>query len=115
MAHLRQEGFYLDISGSTPQLISSDEKTRVPLDALSFSHLEAIKHMAHDQYVRAMLEGNIEMDTHRATLNFLSRQLQKASQTPATHAVPAFRATTSPNRRPNRRQRTTASPSAKAA
>ena len=88
LAALRSNGFHLDISGPTPELVSRDEKVRVPLDDLTLGQLEAAKHLAHDQYVRAMLTGDTDLDTHRATLNFLSRRLQKAAPVPATMARP---------------------------
>lgn len=89
LAGLKQNGFHLDISGPAPELKSSDEKIRVRLDALPFAQLQAVKNLAHDQYVRAMLEESLELNTHRATLNFLSRHLQKSAQKPATE-VPAM-------------------------
>jgi hypothetical protein len=88
LAALRRDGFHLDISGPTPDLVTRDEKVRVPVDDLNLSQLEAAKHLAHDQYVRAMLAGDADLDTHRATLNFLSRRLQKAAPVPATMARP---------------------------
>lgn len=90
LAALRRDGFHLDISGPTPDLVTRDEKVRVPVDDLNLQQLEAAKHLAHDQYVRAMLTGDADLDTHRATLNFLSRRLQKASTLPATQAHPDF-------------------------
>lgn len=86
LAALRKEGFHLDISGPTPDLVTRNEKVRVPVEDLNLAQLEAAKHLAHDQYVRAMLAGDADLDTHRATLNFLSRRLQKAAPVPATMA-----------------------------
>lgn len=114
LAGLKQNGFHLDISGHTPELKSSDEKIRVPLDALSSTQLQAVKNLAHDQYVRAMLEESPELNTHRATLNFLSRHLQKTAQKPATQLPAESRS----NRRPvrsstaSRRSRTTSAQAA---
>lgn len=87
LAGMKQHGFYLNIAGLRPELISSNEAIRVPLDVLPFSQLQAVKNLAHDQYVRAMLSADLELETHRATLNFLSRQLQKAAQEPVTVSV----------------------------
>ena len=98
MAGFKEHGFHLSISGHTPELLSSNEKIRVPLDALTLTQLQAIKNLAHDQYVRAMLESSLELDTHRATLNFLSRQVQKLSDTPATRASSEKRRTRRPSR-----------------
>ena len=86
LAALRKEGFHLDISGPTPDLVTRNEKVRVPVEDLNLAQLEAAKHLAHDQYVRAMLAGDADLGTHRATLNFLSRRLQKAAPVPATMA-----------------------------
>lgn len=103
MAALKQGGFHLSISGPVPELVARDEKTRIALDALTLPQLEAIKHMAHDQYVRAMLNGDMELDTHRATLNFLSRHLTKAAPVPATRR-PVGAGSRKAARRPSRRE-----------
>lgn len=114
LAALKQGGFYLSISGQTPELMSSDEKIHVPLEALTFTQLEAVKNLAHDQYVRGMLEGSLELDTHRATLNFLSRQMQKADHLPAPQKAVGNRAARSPHRKPIRSRKSVPS-AAKAA
>lgn len=113
LAGMKQHGFYLNIAGLRPELISSNETIRVPLDALPFSQLQAVKNLAHDQYVRAMLTGDLEMETHRATLNFLSRQLQKAAQAPVTTSVIESRGPRRPNRSTGRKSQT--APASKAA
>lgn len=110
MATLRQLGFHLDISGLVPELVSRDEKTRVPLEGLTTVQLEAVKNLAHDQYVRAMLTEDLDLDTHRATLNFLTRHLQKMASVPATQPRPGARM-----RKPTRNVRRTKSGSRQAA
>lgn len=112
LAGMKQHGFYLNIAGPRPELTSSNDAIRVPLDALPFSQLQAVKNLAHDQYVRAMLTGDLELETHRATLNFLSRQLQKAAQSPVTVSVVEGRAP-----RPSRsaRQKVQSTPASQAA
>jgi len=106
LAGMKQHGFYLNIAGLRPELISSNEAIRVPLDVLPFSQLQAVKNLAHDQYVRAMLSADLELETHRATLNFLSRQLQKAAQEPVTVSVVEGRAPR-PSRSARRKDETT--------
>jgi len=87
MATMGKSGFYLDISGKGPELISADGAARLPLEGLPLTRLQATKNLAHDQYVNAMLNGAMDLDSHRATLNFLSRQVQKYSTIPAPLAV----------------------------
>ena len=87
IAQLGEHGFYLDISASMPGLVTSDGATRVQISDLPPIQLRAVKNLAHDQYVRAMLNGDLDMDSHRATLNFLSRLVQKAAGS-VTSAVP---------------------------
>ena len=108
LAGMKKHGFYLNIAGLRPELISSNEAIRIPLDALPFSQLQAVKNLAHDQYVRAMLSGDLEMETHRATLNFISRQLQKAAQAPVTASVAESRGPRRPNRSASRQNETSA-------
>jgi len=115
LAGLKKHGFYLNIAGPRPELISSNETVRIPLDALPFTQLQAVKNLAHDQYVRAMLSGDLEMETHRATLNFLSRQTQKASETSVTVSVAEQRLSRRPNREARRKERTSNTKTPKAA
>jgi len=110
LAGFKEHGFHLSISGQAPELLSTHEKIRVPLDALTFTQLQAVKNLAHDQYVRAMLEGSLELDTHRATLNFLSRQVQKAAHIPATKAPSDSRRARRPSRKTMRAARNSTSP-----
>lgn len=115
LAGMKQHGFYLNIAGARPELISSNESIRIPLDSLPVSQLQAVKNLAHDQYVRAMLSGDLEMETHRATLNFLSRQLQKAAQAPVTVSVVEGRAPRRPSRAARKSRPSTGSATSKAA
>jgi len=110
MAGFKAHGFYLDISGQSPELLSSNEKIRIPLNTLTYTQLQAVKDLAQDQYVRAMLEGSLELDTHRATLNFVSRQLQKAAHIPASKAPIQNRKTRRPSRGKQRVRTTSQTP-----
>jgi len=87
IATMGKNGFYLDVSGKTPELISADGASKLPLDGLPLARLQALKNLAHDQYINAMINGAMDIDSHRATLNFLSRQVQRQSAIPAPLAV----------------------------
>ena len=77
MASLGSKGFYLDVSNTYPELISSDDSARLSLEKLNDDQLMALKNLAHDQYINAMLMGANDLESHRATLNFLSRLVQR--------------------------------------
>lgn len=74
---LTGEAFHVDISGNHPTLVSRERGIRVDLERLSPTELLSLKDMAHNQYVKAMLFGDDDADVHRATLNFVSRHLER--------------------------------------
>jgi len=81
MASLGSKGFYLDVSKPAPELASSDDSARLALDKLNAVQILALKNMAHDQYINAMLMGASDLESHRATLNFMSRMVQRHGAT----------------------------------
>jgi|AP95_1055475.scaffolds.fasta_scaffold05573_3 hypothetical protein len=92
MASLGSTGFYLDISKAAPELISADGSASLPLENLKAVQLLALKNLAHDQYVNGMLYGETDLSSHRATLNFLSRLIERVGHPSARpHDLPANR------------------------
>jgi len=86
MASLGSKGFYLDVSNTYPELISADDSSRLSLEKLNDDQLVALKNLAHDQYINAMLMGASDLESHRATLNYLSRLVQRfgSNETPSS-------------------------------
>ncbi|MEQ9104712.1 MAG: hypothetical protein RIE53_08445 [Rhodothermales bacterium] len=74
---LTGEAFHVDISGNHPVLVSRERGIRVDLARLSPTELLRLKDMAHNQYVKAMLFSDEDADVHRATLNYVSRHLER--------------------------------------
>ena len=77
MASLGRNPFFLSLSSQSAELVSGDGLLRISVEALDASGLLAAKHLAHNQYVNAMLLNEDELDAHRATLNFLSKALER--------------------------------------
>jgi len=74
---LPQTSFFVSVSNHIPEIVSEDGAIRIPLNSLDALGLIRAKNMAHDQYVNAMMKQEDDLDMHRATLNFLSRTVEK--------------------------------------
>ena len=74
---LTRTAFFVSISNHVPELVSSDGALRIPLQSLDANGLIRAKNMAHNQYVKAMMTQAEDIDVHRATLNFLSKAIEK--------------------------------------
>lgn len=79
---LSGESFHIDVTGR-PVIVSDARGIRIDLDRLTPKELLSLKDMAHNQYVKSMLFADDDADVHRATLNFVSRHLERAGN-PAT-------------------------------
>ena len=77
MASLGRNPFFLSLTKKSAELVSGDGLLRISVEALDASGLLAAKHLAHNQYVNAMLHSGDDLDAHRATLNFLSKAVER--------------------------------------
>ena len=77
MAPLGRNPFFLSLTKKSAELVSGDGLLRISVEALDASGLLAAKHLAHNQYVNAMLHSGDDLDAHRATLNFLSKAVER--------------------------------------
>lgn len=77
MASLGSGTFFLSLASRSAILVSADGSMKLPLDSLDARGLLAAKNMAHNQYVNAMIQGSGDLDMHRATLNFLSKETER--------------------------------------
>lgn len=75
---LSGESFHVDVNGTHPALVSDERGVRIDLGHLAPDELLTIKDLAHNQYVKSMLFGGDDADVHRATLNYISRHLERA-------------------------------------
>ena len=99
---LSGEYFHIDVAGTSPALVSDARGIRIDLSRLEPSDLLVLKNMAHNQYVKSMLFGDEDADVHRATLNYVSRHLERSGN-PATAIRPSR-----PRRRTGRPRRAAA-------
>jgi len=72
-----QHPFHIEFAAGTSFAVSDGTDMRVDMHALEAPQLIELKNMAHNQYVRAMLFDDPELDVHRATLNALCRALER--------------------------------------
>ncbi|PIQ63730.1 MAG: hypothetical protein COV99_01485 [Bacteroidetes bacterium CG12_big_fil_rev_8_21_14_0_65_60_17] len=99
---LSGELFHVDVNGNYPALVSGERGVRIDLGQLSPEELLMLKDLAHNQYVKSMLFGGDDADVHRATLNYISRHLERAGNPAAGRAAQGVRAARA--RRRTRRQ-----------
>ena len=88
MASLGKRPFFLSLSNRNAELVSEDGLLRIAVDALDAGGLLAAKNLAHNQYVLAMMENGEVLDEHRATLNFLSKAVERQGHPAARPHAP---------------------------
>ena len=110
---LSRSAFFVSISNHLPELVSSDGALRIPLQSLDSDGLVRAKNLAHNQYVKAMISQSEDLDVHRATLNFLSKAIEKVGNPIARPHV--NRSPIKPERTSSRTSRSKTIPPSKAA
>ena len=110
---LSRSAFFVSISNHLPELVTSDGALRIPLQSLDSDGLVRAKNLAHNQYVKAMISQSEDLDAHRATLNFLSKAIEKIGNPIARPHV--NRSPIKPERSTSIRSRSKSNSSSKAA